>query len=291
MTAVTIGKFESIHKGHQYLIAETVKHAVKNNLSSVVVTFDPHPRRVLNDPGYCPLFTYKEREYILLKQNIDKINVFSFSKEFALQTAEQFCCALFDTLQAKCIVLGENYRFGYNRMGTAEMLKEFAARRGAEVLLIQHIYKEDKKISTSDIRDYLVKGCLPEVKSLLGFSFFVMGNVVHGKQLGAAIGFPTANIIPPEDKLLPPDGVYATYVHIEQGLKRYKGVTNIGLRPSVNDGLHRTIETFILDFNENLYDKTLNIEFISFLRPEQKFKCIGALQTQIAKDAEMARLC
>jgi riboflavin kinase/FMN adenylyltransferase len=286
MTALTIGKFESIHRGHQRLITETVDYAKQNNLTSTVVTFDPHPRQFLTDPCYCPLFTMGEREFVLHSMGVDRIFAYPFDAGFATQTPEEFCQRLFDGFPVQALFVGEGYRFGHKRAGNVETIQAMAHTRGIYARVLRHAVSDSKKISTSDIRACIHEGKLQEAGDLLGFPFFIAGNVARGKMMGNILGFPTVNIIPPVDKFLPPHGVYATRVFTGKNI--LNGVTNVGTRPTVNDGTHQTVETFLIGFDEDIYGENLRIDFIRFLRPERKFDTLDELRGQIAKDVKAA---
>jgi riboflavin kinase/FMN adenylyltransferase len=287
-SVLTIGKFEGLHLGHKALITETVRYAKENALMSVVVTFEPHPSRILYDAGYRPLFTLAEREHVLKALGVDRLATYSFDTDFANLTPEDFCGQLFDEWDVRLLMLGEGYRFGRERAGTVETIKKMAMARDIKVRVLRHITGESKKISTSDIRAHIQSNALQEAESLLGFPFFVMGTVTHGKKIGNRLGFPTVNIKPPDDKFLPPDGVYITRVLVDSQL--HKGVTNVGLRPSVDRDASRTVETFLLDFNDDVYGKEIIIEFLRFIRPERRFDTLSDLKGQITKDVAATRL-
>ena len=288
--AITIGKFESIHTGHKYLIEETRRRALSRGLSSAVATFDPHPRKVLSDPGYKPLFTREERALLLRGADIDYLLELPFDRDFAAIAPEDFCGILFGRLRGRVLVVGENYRFGRDRAGTPETLKRAAGAYDAEVVVLPHHITEvpgassRQKVSTSDIRGLIGRHMLEEAGSLLGFYFFVLGAVEHGRKIGRTLGFPTVNIKPEPDKFLPPNGVYATRTN--HNGRVYKSVTNIGVRPTVGGGYlgERLIESFLLGFEGDLYGETLLTEFISFIRPERRFGDITSLREQIRQD-------
>jgi riboflavin kinase/FMN adenylyltransferase len=282
MTALTIGKFESLHKGHQRLLAITLAHAREHNLEPVAAAFEPHPHRVLYDPGYRPLFTLAEREHIVKGLGMKGLAVYQFDKDFAKMPPEEFCRRLIEDYHVRVLVLGEGYRFGMGRIGTTETLARYAETKNIPVHVLRHVTENGMKISTSDIRAHVQNGAVREAAQLLGFPFFIRGTVAHGKKIGHGLGFPTVNIQPSADKLLPLDGVYATQARI--GHKVLEGITNIGLRPSVSKEGIRTVETFILDFNGDIYGRELQIDFLRFLRPEIKFDTLDALKAQIAKD-------
>jgi riboflavin kinase/FMN adenylyltransferase len=286
---LTIGKFESFHKGHQFLLKHTARLAQERGLTSVVVTFEPHPRQVLDTEPYTPLFTLKEREAMLKDFNIDYFSPYAFNADFINQTPADFCTQLSNDFDIRELVLGECFQFGKNRGGSIDTIKQWSKDHGIHLHVLNHIKQESAKISTSAIRERIAAGKLSEAEALLGFSFFADGTVSHGKQVGKKLGFPTVNILPSSEKFLPTDGVYATRVHV--GDQAYQGVTNVGIRPSFDDGTHRTIETFLLDYHDDaLYGKAIRIYFLHFIRPEIPFKDPDALRAQIAGDVELARV-
>jgi riboflavin kinase/FMN adenylyltransferase len=283
---LTVGKFEGIHLGHQKLVSEVVSQARELGVPSAVVTFHPHPYALFGQPGYMPLFTLDEREHILAGLGVDYLLVFPFDRAFASQTPEQFAKLLFENLHAKVLIVGEGFRYGKGQLGDASTLRIEASKRGASIITAPTINAVGKgKISTSDIRK-LVSGCeLALAAEALGFSFFIMGTVAHGKRIGSRIGYPTVNIYPHGDKLLPPDGVYATVTNA--GDKSYASVTNVGLRPTVNSEQNgRTVESYLIGYDGDLYGEVIRTEFHHFIRPEQKFNGITELRERIAKDVE-----
>lgn len=292
---LAVGKFECIHLGHKALISEMERLAHGNmsnsSLASALVMFEPHPYRVLSDPEYKPLFTGCEREYVARKLGIDYLLKYPFDQDFAVLSPEDFCRMLFENLQARVVVVGEGYRFGYKRAGTVETLRQIAGVYNAQVHVVTHhrapqevaasAYNGSSKTSTSSIRALLSANRLPEAEDLLGYPFFIMGEVVPGRQIGRSIGFPTINLHPQEDKFLPSDGVYATRAIItntegERGKMKqsYYGITNVGLRPTVEiNNAPRIVETHLLDYeNGELYGRQVRVEFLRFIRPERKFE-------------------
>jgi len=284
---LTIGKFEGIHLGHQALLAEVVQQAKLLGLLSAAVVFEPHPYIYLNDALYKPMFTNKERSYLLANTGIEHIFYCQFDKNFAALSPQDFCKKIFAEYNAKLVIVGENYRFGKGRTGDVDLLRSEASAYGAHVQTISPLERPFKdaalEISTSNIRKFIIEGNLAEANWQLGFPFFIEGIVMQGKQLGRTIDFPTLNIYPPDEKFLPPDGVYATNT-IVNGIT-YRSITNIGLRPTVdNVSTIRTVETHLLDLNTGLYGEHIKVELLNFIRPERKFNSMEELKMQIAKD-------
>ncbi|MCL2572282.1 MAG: riboflavin biosynthesis protein RibF [Defluviitaleaceae bacterium] len=273
---LAVGKFESIHLGHRALIGEVVRLAKDNGLASALIVFEPHPYRVLSDSGYKPLFTGPERARLVEGLGVDYMVEHHFDADFAALSGCFFGQKLINELQARIVVVGKGYRFGRGREGTVDTLRLFADVVEVGV----------NETSTSAIRGLLSENKLTEAEGLLGFPFFIIGDVTPGQRLGRTIGFPTINLYPCEEKYLPVDGVYATRVVIDN--KKYRGVTNIGVRPTVADkGAPRSVETYLLDFEGGeLYGKDIRVEFLSFIRLERRFDSLEALQVQIAKDCK-----
>lgn len=284
---LTLGKFESLHRGHQYLMEETIRLAKQRGLPSAVMAFEPHPRRVLSDPSYKPMFTPAERRYILRGTEIDYWVECPFDHAFANRSAEDFCTLLFGSLHARVLVVGECFRFGKERAGSVEMLIQTGRRYDAEVSVLAHRSENGQKIGTSAIRELILAHDMRKTAKGLGFSFFVMGEVRHGDRIGREMGFPTVNILPGADKLLPPDGVYVTRTRL--GERLIDSITNVGVRPTIKDSRNeRRVESFLLNFDGEVYGQEIITEFIDYIRPERQFENIGALKSQIAEDIRHA---
>ena len=308
---LAIGKFESIHLGHRALIAEMLRAAVCENLPAALLVFTPHPYRVLFDPGYKPLLTDRERQHIVGNLGVDYLLEYPFTPEFAAMPPECFCQKIFNELRAQVVVVGQGYRFGYNRTGTVDTLRQLAQPAGAQIHVVPLHAKASQdthKTSTSAIRSLLTEGKLAEAEALLGYPFFIMGHVTPGRQLGRTIGFPTINLYPPEDKFLPENGVYATRTTL--GGQTYKSITNIGLNPTVtgeNSGLpvetdtmhtvhqiclnnaQKAAETHIFGYSGDAYGMSAKVEFLRFIRPEQRFDSLDALKAQIDNDCRVLK--
>jgi len=283
---LTIGKFEGIHLGHRALLREVVNRAKSAGLASVAVAFEPHPFKFLRDPEYKPIFTKTERTELLQELGIDYIVTFDFDADFAAMSAVDFCRKIFIGSKPREIIVGENYRFGNKREGTIETLREAAIAHSAKIHVINNVATETT-ISTSRIREFLSAGELKKAEELLGFSFFVSGEVTKGRQLGRVLGFPTLNLYTGGDKFLPENGVYETRTSID-GVSM-AGLTNIGLRPTVsNPGETQiSVETHIPTLSakpNEMYGRYIKVEFERFIRPERRFESAEELIEQIRKD-------
>ena len=193
---------------------------------------------------------------------------------------------LVERLHVKCIVAGEDFRFGHNRRGDYRMLQEYAGKLGYEALILKKMKEDARDISSTFVREEIAAGNIEKANHLLGYRYFVKGMVKHGNQIGRTIGIPTINLIPPEEKLLPPFGVYVSEVVI--GEERYQGVTNVGCKPTIEGNNPVGVETYLLDFHENVYDRIVTVEFISKIRAEHKFENIEALKEQMENDIAYA---
>ena len=285
-TIVTIGTFDGVHVGHQKIIEKLVHEAKSSNKKSVLLTFFPHPRMVLQkDVAIKLINTIDERAQHLEKLGLDYLIIHPFSKEFSRLTALEFVRdVLVNQLNISKLIIGYDHHFGKNREGNIEQLTEYSHLYDFTVEEIPAQDIDEVSVSSTKIRKALANGQLKTANNYLGYSFSLTGKVVNGKQLGGKIGFPTANIDVPESyKLIPKTGVYVVKSTIEN--VTVYGMMNIGNRPTV-DGEHQTIEVHFFNFNQNLYGKELTIELLYFLRDEQKFDSVPDLISQLQKDKQ-----
>ncbi|MDD6551420.1 MAG: bifunctional riboflavin kinase/FAD synthetase [Lachnospiraceae bacterium] len=283
-TAVTVGKFDGIHQGHEALVSLITK---QSELKSVMVTFGKSPKQVLFDPDMKFIVTEEERNAILEKQGIDILLVLPFDDKLMHQSPEDFIRMLVDKLDMKYMAVGADFTFGYKGAGNARLLEKLSEEDGFRLEVIEKIQEDGADISSTRIRDLIKKGDVAEASRLLGRPYFIYGPIVHGKHIGTGMGIPTINLVPPEKKLLPPFGVYITTVDIDGRI--YHGVTNVGNNPTVSDGNRVTVETNLLDVNTNLYGEKATVTFYEFVRPEKKFSDIKELKTEIEKNIRQAR--
>lgn len=284
----TIGTFDGIHIGHQKILKQVVKLAKKQGYEPVVLTLFPHPRMVLQkDDSIKLLNTIDERVKLLKSFGIKDVIVKTFTKEFANLSAKDYVKQiLIDELNTKQIVIGYDHHFGKNRSANIKDLKEFAKLYDFKVEEISAQDLEDVTVSSTKIRNALDNGEVALANSFLGYNYFITGTVVKGKGLGRTIDFPTANIhIKESYKLIPNDGVYVVKSKIKD--KTVYGMMNIGTNPTVG-GKTRSIEVHFLNYNKDLYNEDLKIEFLKRLRSEQNFKNLEALKTQLRKDKNSA---
>ncbi len=282
---VTTGTFDGVHQGHQKILSRLIEVAKKNKGESVLLTFFPHPRMVLQPDSDLKLInTIDEKIELLREVGIDHLIIHPFTREFSRTTSLEFVRDLLvNKIGTTKLVIGYDHHFGRNREGSFEHLKEFGPIYGFEVEEISVQDVDNVNVSSTKIRKALEEGEVDVAASYLGHSFFIEGTVVHGQKVGRELGFPTANIdVENPYKLIPQNGIYA--VKVQSGEKVYKGMLNIGLRPTIEFSEKLTIEVHLFDFNEDLYGKRLHISFVKRIRSEKKFENKEALIAEMRKD-------
>jgi riboflavin kinase / FMN adenylyltransferase len=285
-TVVTLGTFDGVHKGHNILLLQLHQAAQSSGCQSVVLTFFPHPRMVLQQSSEVKLLNTMDEKAALLDANgIDNLIIHPFSVAFSHLTAEDFVKdILVGRLNISKMIIGHDHRFGRNRTATTADLVTMGQQYGFEVVKLSALEVNDTPVSSTKIRNSLIAGDITLANNYLGYPYFITGIVGKGKQLGRTIGFPTANITVPETyKLIPAHGVYAVSAIIDG--KIVFGMMNIGTRPTV-DGAYETIEVNFLDFEADIYDTELKISLHHRLRSEQKFDGLDALKAQLRNDRE-----
>jgi len=283
-SVITIGTFDGVHIGHKKIINQLTSISSKNNLISILLSFFPHPKMVLQNDNELKLInTIQEKESLLNSLNLDYLIIKEFTKEFSRLSALEFVRdILVNKLNAKHIIIGYDHHFGRNRTANIEQLKEFGELYDFKVteILAQDI--DDIAISSTKIRKSLINGEITLANKFLGYNFFFSGNVVHGNNIGKTISFPTANIkIDAPYKLVPKNGVYIVKTIIDNQITF--GMMNIGYNPTFN-GKQKSIEIHFMNFNKNIYDKTLTIEMILRIRNEIKFNSVDDLKKQLEQD-------
>ena len=288
-TFVTIGTFDGVHFGHQRILEKLVSDAKRAGKKSILLTFFPHPRMVLQKDSSLELInTIEERKNLLAKTGLDYLIIHPFSKEFSRLTALAFVREiLVNQFNVSKLCIGYDHHFGKNREGNITQLQEYSKLYDFDIEEIPAQDIDDVSVSSTKIRKALAEGNVKTANTYLGYSFMLNGNVVNGKQLGGKIGFPTANIDVEEAyKLIPKTGVYVVRSTIKDEI--IYGMMNIGKRPTV-DGKHQTIEVHFFDFNQDLYEQSLTVELLYFLRDEHKFDSVEHLISQLQKDEIQAR--
>ena len=286
---LTIGTFDGVHLGHQKILKHLIKTSRDEGKQSVLLTFFPHPRMVLQKNSNIKLInTIEEKSQLLKKINLDELVIHPFDKAFSRLTALEFVReVLVKKFNISKLIIGYDHHFGKNREGNFEQLQEYGNMFSFEVEEISAKSLNDIAISSTKIRVALSEGNIQKANNYLGYNFSLSGKVVSGNNLGTKLGFPTANISIEESyKLIPKTGVYLVKSEINNTL--FFGMMNIGNRPTI-DGKHQTIEVNFFNLDKDLYDTTINVELLKFLRDEQKFESIDALKNQLKKDKQLAQ--
>ncbi len=286
-TAVSLGKFDGIHMGHQSLINSILSYK-EEGLKSVVFSFLVHPGILLEEKEISLIITEKEKKKKLEKMGVDIFIAYPFSKEMLSMEAEQFIKEiLVDKLDVRVIVVGKDFHFGHNRKGDVRLLQQFASLYNYKVVIPDKVMLNGERISSTRIREAIEKGNMELVKTLLGEPYSITGEVVHGRAIGRTIGLPTANVIPDNQKLSPPFGVYVSKTLVD-GVW-YEGITNIGIQPTITKEKVKLAETFLFDYSGNLYGKEIQTNLYYFRRLEQRFATLEDLKEQIKRDCIFAK--
>ncbi len=287
-TVLTLGVFDGLHLGHQRIMKTVVERARAVNAVATAITFDPHPRAVLHPESAPPLLqTLDQRLANFEVLGIQQAIVIAFDREFASQPAEDFLSTIIhDRLHAKEVYLGKGFEFGKNRGGNIELLKKMSSQLGFIADEVDEVQVRGQRISSSKIRQLLIEGRINLARRMLGRPYGVEGVIIRGNRRGHTIGFPTANL-KPHNRVIPRFGVYAT-ANLINGVWR-KSITNIGVRPTFENEAEPSIESYIFDFDGDLYGDVLRVRFLHRIRDERKFSGIDELKAQIEKDTRRAR--
>lgn len=287
-SVLTIGNFDGVHRGHADIFAHLQKTAAARKCPSVVVTFEPHPLKLLAPHAAPPLITtFEQKERLIAQFGIDYLAVIPFTRELSCYPAEQFVTTLLcGVLAMQHIIIGHDYAFGRNREGNYETLQNLGEQHGFSLEDLSPVGENGVIFSSSLVRSAVSCGEMEQAAQVLGRAFQISGIVVHGREIGQTLGFPTANV-KSSNELLPADGVYAVLVDVNG--RMVQGACNIGCNPTVQ-GKERTIEVFLLDFSEQIYDVPVAVHFIKRLRPVQKFSGLEELKIAIRHDVAETRL-
>ena len=285
-TVATIGFFDGVHLGHRYLINQVKIAASQCGWCSSIITFPIHPRQVIQSDYQPQLLSSPEEKIELLSQTgIDNCILLPFTQELSRLTAYEFMQLLYDKYKVRMLVIGYDHRFGHNRAETFEDYCRYGRELGIHIMQATAYTQEQDKVSSSAIRRALLSGDVMTAHKYMGYNYFLEGTVVSGYQVGRKIGFPTANLrVDFPYKLIPSIGVYA--VRVQVAGQQWKGMLSIGYRPTINNGNDLSIEVHILDFQGDIYNQKMRLEFIEFLRPEVKFDSVDELIAQMHKDKE-----
>lgn len=285
-TAVAIGKFDGMHLGHQFLIRALITGAAGQDthpLKTVVFTFDPSPHVFFSGKKEPEIFTKQEKREAFRAMGVDLLIEFPMNDRTAQTPPERFVEEILcDGLRAGFVIAGGDLSFGYRGKGDFALLESYAKEKGFQTKRIEKVLYKGEPVSSSRIRSALRAGEMEEANRMLGTPFSLEGEVLHGRHLGHTLGFPTINCNPPAEKLLPPFGVYLSRVHTPEGI--HDGITNIGVKPTVGALKKAGAETFLYDFDGDLYGKRVKIELLSYRRAERKFDSVDQLKEQLARD-------
>lgn len=288
-SAVTIGKFDGVHRGHLGVIAQLVAVAAARDLAPVVVTFDRHPMALFN-PEACPesLASNAQRAELLEDTAVDATLVLEFDEAFSRLTPEEFVTqVLREALDARLVLVGADFRFGHRGAGDVDVLRSLGEREGFEVVLLDDVTVDGERVSSTRIREHLAAGRVREAAELLGRLPAVRSTVVHGDRIGRELGFPTANLDPAMEGFLPADGVYAAWAWID-GV-RYGAAVSIGNNPTFEGVPARRTEAHLLGAKVDAYGKPITLQFVEYIRPMIKFDGVDALVAALTADAERIR--
>ncbi len=287
MPVVALGNFDGVHVGHQVILRTAIERARSLGGSALALTFDPLPAKVLN-PTRAPelIMTPEDKHELLRSFGLSGVIVLTFSRELSMLSPEEFASEyLSRRIRSRVVVVGHNVSFGHGRAGNANVMQRLGERLGFETVVVGPIECEGVAVSSTQVRAMIKAGDMTRAARLLGRPHFLRGTVVHGRERGRTIGFPTANI-QSRTECWPPDGVYATRMVLDEGT--YPSITNIGMRPTFAEP-ERTIEAHIFNFDSDIYGREVKLEIIARIRPERKFESAQALATQIAADLQRAK--
>ena len=286
---LAIGVFDGVHRGHQAVISTSTEHARAAEGTPVVVTFDPHPEKVLRPERAPHLLTATQHKIALIRDvGVGNLLIINFDKQFAATEPEDFVAALVThSKPLREICVGHEWSFGKNRRGNLELLKKLGAKSNFDVVGISPVKINRTVVSSTAIRQAIEQGDFTKAAEMLGREYTILGTVTHGDNLGKKIGFPTANLSAHSEQF-PPNGVYAAEARIDN--ESHRGVINLGVRPTISGGKsERVLEIHLFDFNRDIYGQNVEVRFLKFLRPEKKFANVEALVEQIRQDVDQAR--
>jgi len=285
VTAVALGNFDGIHIGHQYLLKSNIEKAKEENLKPSVLIFKNHTKTILKkDENFKIdiLTSFEEKIQLLKELGIEIVYVMDFNEQIMKLSPELFIKnILLDRLNAKLVTVGFDYRFGYKAQGDSNYLKELGKANGFVVNVIDPVYVEGEIVSSTIIRNLIINGYIEKANKLLGRNYCLIGTVIKGRSRGRKLGFPTANIRLNDRYVIPKTGVYKTFTYVDNS--KFLSLTNIGYNPTFNEK-NLKIETYILDFDEDIYDSIIKIEFMEFIRDDIKFNSVEELKNQMHKD-------
>ena len=286
-SVISFGKFDGLHRGHEFLMEKQIEQSNLHGYKRIIFTFDIPPKSEVLGVESKVIITNDEKEYVFEKSGIDYLIECPFVPQVMTMEADAFVRWIVKSLNVKCIIVGDDFRFGHNRAGDHRLLSAMAGELGYELIVVDKIKDGDRDISSTYIREELACGNVAKANELLGEPYAIHGKVVHGNHIGGAVlGFPTANLIPPAIKRLPRYGVYVSRVLVD-GVY-YQGVTNIGKKPTVEGDNPPGAETYIMGLDRDIYGSTIEVQLLDFIRGERKFDSLEELKEQISRDKEAA---
>lgn len=282
---VTIGTFDGVHTGHKTIIKQLTDEAVEVGGQTVLITFDPHPRKIINNKPIQLINTLEEKIELMASQGVDHLVIVPFTKEFSNQSADEYINDfLIGKFHPHTVIIGYDHRFGHDRTGDYRLLEEYAARLKFRLKEISALVIDSLTVSSTRIREAIKSGDIHTANELLGYDFFFEGEVIPGNKLGRTLGYPTANLgLDESEKLVPGNGIYAVSARLENEPAILYGMMSIGLRPTIGDN-KRMIEVNIFDFDRDIYGSKLRVYVKAYMRNEVKFDGLEALKEQLAKD-------
>jgi len=287
---VTIGRFDGVHLGHRHLLDQTIADARDQDIRALAITFEPHPEQIFRpDAPLQRLTTPAAKAALLAASGVDAVAILPFSAEFARQTAEEFIAVLAAATGLRALWIGADFALGHKRGGNADRLTELGQEAGFAVHTVERIRLHGTEmISATNIRRHIVAGNVALAAQLLGRPYALVGTVVHGAKRGRTIGYPTANLDQAPELIVPPNGIYATTVSVADMVEDHAAMTSVGVRPVFDNG-ERQVEAHLLDWSGDLYGRTLCLNFLEWLRPEENFPSVEALIEQMARDGVATR--
>lgn len=287
---ITIGTFDGVHMGHKVILQEVHSHGRKIGGESVLLTFEPHPRKLIFPDQQIQILTPLDKKLgLITNEGIQHIVVVPFTKEFASMSAREYVSDfLVKLFKPATIIIGYDHQFGHDRKGNIGLLKEMQEEHGFDVLEIPAQLIDEATVSSTKIRNAIKEGAVNDAASMLGRNYTLLGTVQKGAQLGRTIGYPTANVVPNhKEQIMPANGVYA--VKVTYAGKEYNAMLNIGFRPTVSSDMTLHIEAYIFDFSADIYYEEIELAFVARLRNEQKFNSLDELKAQLAQDELSAK--
>lgn len=285
-TVLSLGKFDGLHMGHQ-LLMEKMQEKQRLGCRTAVFTFDIPPRSLVKGESGQVLTTNREKEYVFSRNGIDYLIEYPFGPGMRSMEPEDFLSMLASKINLAWVVAGRDFHFGHNRRGDYRLLAEQGPAYGFAASIVEKMQYQGRDISSTCIREQIRKGDMALANLLLGYEYFVLGEVVHGRRLGRELGIPTVNQIPAPEKLLPPFGVYVSRVVLDG--RSYGGITNVGRKPTIEGENPVGVETHIFDYSGDLYGREIEVQFLRHLRPEKRFASVEALADEMRRNIEQGR--